>query len=242
MTKAVDARARMAARNNADLYEAVFEAHGLGYERTPYAFIGKDRPPPYYSNLTVLSDGYVDAIEADLRRLSAKFQGAVGLKDSFDQLDLTKYGFETLFSACWIWKEAGAGTAPAHWHVIQSPEELVLWEQAWKAAGSPTEKRLFNQALLARPDIFFLAKKGRETIEAGCIANLSDDCIGLSNVFSTMPFKEIFTEAATALTEIDDSLPIVGYEAGDDLALARRAGFDVTGNLRVLVAKSARFE
>ena len=40
-------RAHHAARNNADLYEAVFRALGLGFHRDASLFRAIDPPPPY---------------------------------------------------------------------------------------------------------------------------------------------------------------------------------------------------
>jgi hypothetical protein len=67
-----DPRAIMAASNNADLYTAVFCAHGLEFTRKLYGFIGHDRPPPYYSNLSVSLPGHADTVTSELRALSEK--------------------------------------------------------------------------------------------------------------------------------------------------------------------------
>jgi hypothetical protein len=40
---------------------------------------------------------------------------------------------------------------------------------------------------------------------------------------------------------IESDLPIVGYESGNDLGHARDAGFSAVGDLRILVARKARF-
>lgn len=98
----VDQRAIMAAHNNADLYEAMFSSQGLRYQRLPIAFVGRDRPPPYYSNLTTLSPDRTDEVTEHIRVLARRFDGAVGVKDSFCRLELEAQGFETLFGASWI--------------------------------------------------------------------------------------------------------------------------------------------
>ena len=69
------------------------------FERVPYAFVGHDRPPPYYSNLTTLDPDHTYAIPQELARFALKFGGVLGLKDSFCLLELEKNGFETLFEA-----------------------------------------------------------------------------------------------------------------------------------------------
>ncbi|MBV6651615.1 MAG: hypothetical protein KI789_17975, partial [Hoeflea sp.] len=76
---------------------------------------------------------------------------------------------------------------------------------------------------------------------AGCIASLSDDCVGISNVFSVSNSSEVFAQATAAVSGLAPDSPIVGYESGDDLNHARDAGFSPVGDLRILVARKARF-
>ncbi|MCX2721512.1 hypothetical protein [Roseibium salinum] len=238
---AVDARAVVAANNNADLYEAVFKSHGVGFERLPYAFVGKDEPPPYYSNLTVQSPDRADDVLSLLGGLAARFNGALGLKDSFCELELHDKGFEVLFEASWIWREPGNTPGQRDWQRIDNPHDLEIWEEAWNETGSPTERRMFNEAMLNMPDICFFGLKNDGRFEAGCIGNKSADCIGLSNVFSRSSSEGVFADAAAIVATIDESLPIAGYESGMDLEHARRAGFETVGDLRILVAKAAEF-
>ncbi|MDP2120924.1 MAG: hypothetical protein Q8K28_13575 [Hoeflea sp.] len=237
----VDSRAIIAAGNNADLYAAMFASRGLDYQRLPYAFVGLDLPPPYYSNLTVLAPGHADEIMAQLGWLATKFTGAIGLKDSFGELELQANGFETLFGASWIWRDPGLQTCQSGWERIESEADLELWEAAWNQAGSPSSNRLFAPGLLDRKDIVFLGYRVNGAIEAGCIANISEKCIGLSNVFARAPSQDVFAQAAAAVACVAPHLPIAGYESGDDICHALKAGFLTVGDLRILVAKAARF-
>jgi hypothetical protein len=238
---AIDPRAVIAAHNNADLYAAMFASHDLAYERLPYAFVGRDRPPPYYSNLTVLSPGHSDEIAAQLHKLADRFNGVVGLKDSFCELDLEANGFEMLFGASWIWREAGLRSGAVDWQRIETEADLCGWEAAWKLSGSPAPHRMFRAGLLDRPDIVFLARRDGDAIMAGCIANVSDACIGISNLFARELSDDDFAEAAAAVASVAPHLPIAGYESGQDLQRARNAGFETVGALRVLVTGDARF-
>ena len=140
----VDERAIMAAGNNADLYEAMFSSQGLRYQRLPFAFVGHDEPPPYYSNLTILSPDRADEIVGHIKTLAERFGGAVGVKDSFCRLELEPNGFRTLFEASWIWREPGVRSVSRGWHRIEDETDLALWEAAWKRSGSPTDRRMFN--------------------------------------------------------------------------------------------------
>ncbi|WP_375588139.1 hypothetical protein ABWH89_12175 [Hoeflea alexandrii] len=236
----VDPRAIMAASNNADLYAAVFSAHGLDFARKPYGFIGQGRPPPYYSNLSVSLPGHADEVTAELRALSEKFVAGIGVKDSFCELALEGNGFEVLFGASWIWRGPGRDEVPG-WIRINRAAGLQRWEAAWKQSGSPTPHTMFPAALLERADTVFLGHVVDGAILAGCIASLSDDCVGISNVFSVSNSSEVFAQATAAVSGLAPDSPIVGYESGDDLNHARDAGFLPVGDLRILVARKARF-
>ncbi len=85
----------------------------------------------------------------------------------------------------------------------------------------------------------FLGRRGADGFDAGCIANLSDGCIGVSNVFS-LARGSGFAEAAAAVASLAPHLPVVGYAAGPVLQAALRAGFEATGDLRVLAARQPR--
>jgi hypothetical protein len=236
-----DKRSIMAANNNADLYEAMFASRGLHYTRLPYAFIGKDRPPPYYSNLTVLAPDNTGEIVRRLGTLARQFDGAIGVKDSFCELELQDHGFSELFRATWMWRAAGVPSTLQGWRLIEDSSDLKLWEAAWKECGSPTNSLMFEDAMLRWPNIYFFGRKGRNRFEAGCIANRSGDCIGISNVYSRSSPKDAFAEATASAASIDRKLPIVGYEAGSALQDALLLGFEPVGDLRILVAEAAAF-
>ena len=113
---------------------------------------------------------------------------------------------------------------------------LSDWHQAWRSAGSPTDQVIFTPECLENPDLAFFGRLSGTTIEAGCIANLSRDVVGMSNVFSTTPNDQLlYEEALSAVSAVGGSLPIVGYENGVDLDAARPAGFQLVGQLRVLI-------
>jgi hypothetical protein len=234
----VDDRAILGARNNADWYEAVFEAHGLGYSRLPCAFIALDTPPPYFAALTVLSPDDEADLLRELARAAERFGGVMALKDSFRRLDPEANGFETLFEASWIWRAPQQATMPEGWVVVRRPGDLSLWEDGWKRNGSPTDRRMFPEPLLARDDVFFLGRKVHERFVAGCIANLSDDSVGFSNVFSETSIN-VVAEAADAVSAVNGNLPTVGYETGTALDHAILLGFEIVGGLRILVTRNA---
>ncbi len=237
----VNSRTIVAARNNADWYEVMFQAHGLRYRRSAFAFVAEDEPPPYYSKLTVLSPDHNTEVLRELADLASRLDGIVGLKDSFRSFDLGSHGFQTLFDATWIWREPQPACFPTGWEVVEGSHDLSMWEAAWKRNGSPTDQRMFPDALLSRRDVIFLGRKTSSGFVAGCIASLSSDCVGLSNVFADNPSENTFAEAANAVNAAGISRPIVGYEAGTELQHAIQAGFVKVGDLRILEARHATF-
>jgi hypothetical protein len=130
-----DERAITAANNNADWYQAMFTCRGLRYERQPFAFVGKDRPPPYHSNLTILSPDRTDEVMSKLRVAAETFDGVVGFKDSFCEFDL-QAGFETLFTASWIWRSAQAASLTDGWFKVEHPLHLERCKHARLLAGA----------------------------------------------------------------------------------------------------------
>lgn len=229
MTAPPDPRVSLAAANNADLYQAVFRGHGLRFRRSDIAFVALDRPPPYYSQMTVLSPDDPEAILEEIDALAQRTESTVGLKDGFATLDLAACGFETMFDAQWIWR--APQRAQTEWQVVSTSAGLEQWEEAWKLGGSPTDVQMFPPDMLGDTTITFLAKWDGDQIVAGCIANLSPDCVGLSNIFGSIAFAA----AAKAVGALYPSQPIVGYESGPDIEHARQAGFETIGPLRIWI-------
>ena len=154
-----DARARLAAANNADVYAAVFAAHGLRFHRDAGLFRAIDPPPPYYSSLTTLDPDETARQLAALDALRAEGRADLGIKDGFCRLDPdSRPWLRVLFEASWLWAPAGAfpQAGAAGWERVTTSEALAAWEAAWAAAGSPTEHGL-SAGVLANPTFAFFA-------------------------------------------------------------------------------------
>jgi hypothetical protein len=236
-----DPRVTMAACSNADLYSAMFAAAGRRYQRLPYAFIAVDAPLPYYSDMTVTGEGHKADIIRHLGQLVQMRGGSIGLKDSFCELDLHAHGFAKLFDATWIWHPGTQIPPPDGWVMVTDPEGFANWQEAWKAAGSPTPQTVFHDPLLQNPDVAILAKWENGAMTAGCIANRSDDCVGLSNLFGAAALPGLYSSALSAVAAFAPGLPIVGYESGESLTAALGTGCQGIGTLRILVADHPRF-
>ncbi|MEM9798191.1 MAG: hypothetical protein AAF919_16990 [Pseudomonadota bacterium] len=222
----VDPRAELAARNNADLYALVFDARGVPFLRTGSHLAAMDRPPPHYADVTVQRAGALAAVAAAVDAAMARSRGHVSVKDSF--LEIDRPDLRCLFTASWTWR--APRVVSSGWERVRTPEDLAAWEAAW-AITSPVSDQLFPDALLACSEMAFLARRQAGAIVAGCIANLSDGAVGLSNVFGAD-----IAEAADAVSAFGSGQPVVGYEAGDALDQALAAGFMRVGDLRVLLA------
>lgn len=235
MTVTVDTRAVVAAHNNADLYQLVFSAHNLDYSVESYAFIGLDPPPSYYSNLTTLSPTETEAQRAAIHQFSQQFADSFTLKDGFSLLELEPDGFRILFEANWVWVEPSnlAKASTTDWIRIQLADDLYEWETVWKECGSPTKQLMFPESLLASNEIAFFGKRTQRGIEAGCIVNVSSDCVGLSNVFAQHDIQSAMAVSAQLAADFGVSKAVVGYDSGLELEIMIDIGFELVGPLRI---------
>jgi hypothetical protein len=150
---------------------------------------------------------YPDAVtlrpDVDVASLLERIDSGPGCSIKDSFATIEVPGFEVLIEASWICRPPGRAPEVREEWTVVSAEEL---------AGA--------QFLTARRD-------GRITEEA--ILNRTGDVVGISNVSGEDPWPGA---VATAVGLYPD-LPLVGYERGDDLAAARRVGFEVIGPLRV---------
>ncbi|MEU3887705.1 hypothetical protein [Streptomyces sp. NPDC029041] len=235
MTTSRPSLVRAAARNNAEWCAAMCRAHGVTGEFGADAWTAPVRTPLYYPDAVTLGpDADPDALTA---RIDTASPGA-SVKDSFADLDLTEAGFRVLFEAQWIHRPAGAATAAPdlEWDVAGDPDTLRAWALAWDDGAGNAD--LFRPGLLADPETFVILGRSADDTEggavAGAVASRSEDVVGVSNVFA----RDGGPDAAWplvlhALARLFPTLPVVGYEQGDDLAVALRHGFELVGPLRV---------
>jgi hypothetical protein len=189
---------------------------------------------PFYPNAITLSPD-VTAAEATASQDPSR---PFAIKDSFARLDLAPHGLTPLFDATWIAVPTPAGGDESSWHVVTNPDDLVRWEAAWAGGGEVIG--LFQPALLDDPDCLVLACRQDGTQVGGAIAFTAGGVTGISNVFkSGIADGPLWAGAVRVIARARPDLPIVGYERGEDLAAARRAGFTVLGPLRIWARGSA---
>lgn len=234
------------ARNNVAWYASMFRAHGLPDEILPAVWLSRATPPPYHSNLVVISDAPNDAFTHIRALMALPLSPGWTLKDSFCTLELGGLGFEVLFEAAWIWREPRPhGASPAMgWTRIASPAELLAWEEGWlgdarnsDAQGRPAQ---FPPSLLADPDTaFFACHRGQELV-AGGIANRAAGVVGVSNVFVRVGDTDTaWAGLIDAAQAAFPGSPLVGYQRGAALEAATACGFEPIGPLRVWVRRAA---
>lgn len=225
---------RAAARNNAEWCAAMSRSHGVAGEFGGEAWTAPARTPLYYPDTVTLVPS------ADPAAVTARIDTAapgVSVKDSFADLDLTDAGFQVLFEARWIHRPAGApALAPTlAWDVVDDAEALRSWAEAWG------DTHLFRPELLDDAATFVLAGRTPDgRVVAGAVASLSGDAghqvVGISNVFASDAGPDpAWPGVLDAVHRRFPDLPVVGYEQGDDLAVALRHGFETIGPLRVWV-------
>jgi hypothetical protein len=230
--------AMLATRNNVEWCDTVCRTHAIPRRLDPDFWVQPRKGPPYYSNCITLSRSGETRQHAAIESLKADLPDGFSIKDSFASLDLSAAGFRTLFDAEWFWREPADDARAAEqpdWIRIESGSDLLRWEAAWSAAGSPSQSRVFLPALLEALGVaFFGVERGGDFV-AGCIANFSrDNVVGFSNFFASAPDRDRLRAGAVAkVAGFAPGLPIVGYDRGEDLTAMLTLGFRPVGALRV---------
>ncbi|WP_374687341.1 hypothetical protein [Promineifilum sp.] len=251
-----DPRVKQAARNNALWCDAVCRAHGRPGEFHAGLWLNRRPTPRFYSNAITLSSKDRAGQRAWIALLLAE-RPSFSVKDSFAALDLSGLGFDVLFEATWLWWDGGrngdespdyepkqsaqsaksADDSALNWSTVGDAAGLARWEAAWAGhhtGAVPDRERIFRPALLREPGVAFLAGARGGAVVAVAAANLTGDVVGLSNVFAPPDEADAAYAGAAALAAaLFPGRPLVGYERGDDLGHARRAGFTEIGPLRV---------
>ncbi|MFD9573659.1 hypothetical protein ACFWBI_27950 [Streptomyces sp. NPDC059982] len=229
-----------AARNNAEWCAAV--SRGGAFSGSGWS--SPRRTPPLYPDAVSLTP---EASAAQVLEGIDTSSPGCSVKDSFAVLDLAPAGFEVLFEAQWIHRPAGPASAATavgpEWSAVRTAEELDAWEAAWDGEES---SGLFHADLLDG-DLVFLAGRRGDRIVAGAVASAGGGVVGVSNLFTVDGAEGADgaeraegADAAAAWAAVLDAvaarwpgLPVVGYEHGEDLDVALRAGFTPIGPLRV---------
>ena len=125
----MDDRITAAIANNVALYESVFRAHRLRFQRKGQFWHAIDPAPAWYSDaIALVPYAHVDTVMAALAK-----RPIASIKDSFADLDLTPAGFCELFAAQWIYHPA--------------PDHIALRTLTWRRAETPADMARYRNSM-----------------------------------------------------------------------------------------------
>lgn len=199
-------------------------AHGTVGRFLAHTWVNAEPVPRFYPNVVTLTPGESDVAEQRQTvriLLKSHLPGRWAVKDSFKTLDIARLGFEVLFEANWIRKaQPKAGTMVSG----------LSWERV--KAGSAD----FPAALFSDHNFAMFSAKRKGAVVAGGTFYRSDGVVGLSNVVAEFDDEPaVWRDLASLAAATFPGFPLVGYESGDELAAAKKAGFEVGDPLRVWV-------
>ena len=214
--------------------------HGTPGEFHDVLWLNRHPVPRFYPNVVTLSTQGGDGSPTRSYSGSGGCRPpwrSWGVKDSFCSLDLAALDFQPLFAATWLWRAPfqplpNRAASGLHWTWVQSAPELAKWEMAW--SGSPAhppstqQPRVFLPALLVNPEMVFIVAYQDQELVAGAVAHHTDGVVGLSNVFVPPEDPVAFWAGCVAMAqERFPGVPMVGYEHGPELTIAREIGFEI---------------
>ncbi|WP_243369055.1 hypothetical protein [Microvirga solisilvae] len=231
----------LAARNNAEWCDAVCRANGKGGVFRDALWINQHGTPRFYPDAVTLAGKKMtgDILPLVSDAIAAQPQRAWAVKDSFAELDLTALNFTPFFEATWICRDPSAKghvlnevTA----RIVRTEAELAAWSKAWVGDDASIVSLPFKPILLQDPSILFVRVERLGIPIGGGVLSRSAGAVGLSNVFTDPGYEDLAWQAlAACATRHNPSMPLVGYERGNDLDAACRNGFRPIGTLRVWV-------
>jgi len=236
-----DGLAVAAARENAEWCHAVCAGHGLTGTFAGRVWRSSRRTPRFYPDAVTLDP----SATADDALTGIDLSAGASVKDSFDALDLTGAGFRRLFTARWLWREAGPSAAETAerpsslpWRQVTDATALRAWKRAWARddpeADDPEAVDVLPLTLLCRDDVQFHAAYDGPEVVAGAVLHRGSTCVGISNVFDhTGDLARTWSDCARRASAVAGDRPLVGYQREVGLSAARGAGFTVVGPLTV---------
>jgi len=234
---------RSAARNNAAWCDAVCRAHGRPGVFADTLWFNHDETPRFYPDAVTTEGAQAGAAQLDAldALIAADQRRGWAVKDSFAALDLSSRGFRTLFDAQWIHREPSTvrreqARDDLHWVRVADAVALHAWELA--LMGDPADDHraspIFVPRLLASDGVaLFAAERAGEIIGGGALI-MAAGVVGASNVFGALADRtDVWHGLLDQAERLYPGAAVVGYERGDDLEIACKAGFDPVGPLRV---------
>ena len=204
-------------------------AHGTVGRFLVHTWINAEPVPRFYPNVVTLTTGEADIVEQrQAVRILQKshLPGRWAVKDSFATLDIARLGFEVLLEANWIRK-------------AYPKAATMVSGLAWERVG-PGGDDAFPAALFSDDNFAMFSARRGGTVVAGGTFYRADGVVGLSNVVAECDDEPaVWRDLAALAATTFPGQSLVGYESDDELAAARKAGFEIGAPLRVwVVARS----
>ena len=209
-------------------------AHGTVGRFLVHTWVNAEPVPRFYPNVVSLTTGEADIDEQRQvvrMLLKSNLPGRWAVKDSFRTLDIARLGFDVLFEANWIRLPPSRPDAT----VVGFPRSGALvsglsWERA-KPGGEAFPAALFSDKNFA---MFSGSRKG--AVVAGGTLYRADGVVGISNVVADADeAPAVWRDLAILAASTFPDMPLVGYESGDELKAAHKAGFEIGDPLRIWV-------
>jgi hypothetical protein len=199
-------------------------AHGTVGRFLVHTWVNAEPVPRFYPNVVTLTPGEADVAEQrQAVRILQKshLPGRWAVKDSFKTLDIARLGFEVLLEGNWIRK-----AQPKAATMVSG----LSWE---RVKGGSAE---FPAALFSDHNFAMFSAKRNGTVVAGGTFYRADGVVGLSNVVAEFDDEPaVWRDLASLAAATFPGFPLVGYESGDELKAAKKAGYEVGDPLRVWV-------
>jgi hypothetical protein len=225
--------------NNNGLYQAIFSNHNIKFNLQNDIAYTTEKVPPLYSNLVTRSKEWSpdDIFKNIDQNYEEENWSEWSVKDSFNILDLSIYGFDKLFDAQWIYLEGTdfkqlLNTNDLRYKIIETEKDLLSWRMAWDSDVTLGEK-IFKTKLLNNRDIYFIAGYENKKLVTGCFINRTDDVLGISNFFAPDNSLLYWSDAVSFILNSIGNNNMVGYEREELIAGLARLGFEAIGKLSV---------
>jgi hypothetical protein len=199
-------------------------AYGTAGRFLVHTWVNAEPVPRFYPNVVTLTAGEADIAEqrqAVRILLKSHLPGRWAVKDSFNKLDIARLGFEVLHEANWIRKQ-------------QPKPAPMVSGLSWERAGPGGEG--FPAALFGDENFAMFSGRRDGAIVAGGTLYRADKVVGLSNVVADADDEPgVWRDLCSLAASTFPNLPLVGYESGDELKAAHKAGFEIGDPLRIWV-------
>jgi hypothetical protein len=232
MTAHLDRIAQLVANNALWIHEAVSALEMPG-TFTPILWQNPHDMPPIFPNADVLGGTEAEQLAAIAALVQVRSGRVTAVKDAWARLDLTPLGFEPLFEAQWLYRDAGPLQIPPtdlQFEFVQTPAALREFSVACNGADLAA---VYSPILLDHAHIRWILARRQGQIAGGVTAVHAEGVNGVNNLFASSPQDQ--ASLICAAVNAFAPGPACSYARGDSIAPFLSLGFEAVGKLRVWV-------